>query len=42
MGILHVLRGLGRCNLARLPILSIPNTDDIASVSPFLALIIPL
>ena len=42
MDILLVLRGLGRRDLAALPILSIPDTDDVVLVSPIPFLIIPL
>lgn len=35
VGILPVLCGMGRRNLSCLPVLFIPDTDNIASVSPF-------
>lgn len=40
MGILYVLRALGRRGLARLPVLPIPDTDKITVVSPFPPLVI--
>ena len=42
MGILPVLRGLGRRDLAALRILSIPDTDNVTLVSPIPFLITPL
>lgn len=41
MGFLLMLRGLGCRNLARLPVLSIPDTDNFASVSTSPLFIVP-